>query len=66
VPLQSIPHPRVVFRVTFTIGLLAYAVGPLYDAIWFWKPWRSLAMTAIDALLYALVMGATFGWLWPG
>jgi hypothetical protein len=66
VPLQLIPHQRVVFRVITTIGFLAYAVGPVYDAVWFWKPWRSLAMTAVDSLLYGLVMGATFSWLWPG
>jgi len=66
VPLQQIPHERVVFRVIATIGFLAYAVGPIYDAIWFWKPWKSLAMTAVDSLLYGLVMGVTFSWLWPG
>jgi hypothetical protein len=65
VSLQQIPHERVVFRVVATIGFLAYAVGPIYDAVWFWKPWRSLAMTAVDSLLYGLVMGGAFAWLWP-
>lgn len=65
VPLQLIPHERVVFRVVATIGFLAYAVGPIYEAIWYWKPWRSLAMAAVDALAYGLVMGGAFSWLWP-
>jgi hypothetical protein len=59
------PHYRTVFRLVGTVGFLAYAVGPLYEAIWYWKPARSLAYTAVDALLYGMVMAGTFGWLWP-
>ena len=58
-------HYRAVFRVVGTIGFLAYATGSLYEGIWYWKPWRSLAMTATDALLFGLAMAGTFGWLWP-
>jgi hypothetical protein len=65
VPLASLPHDRTVFRVVCTIGFLAYGVGAIYEAIWFWRPWKTLAYTAVDALLYGLVMGGTFGWLWP-
>jgi hypothetical protein len=63
--LGAAPHYRSVFRIIGTIGFLAYAIGPIYEAIWYWKPARSLAYTAVDALLYGLVMGGTFGWLWP-
>jgi hypothetical protein len=63
--LAAAPHYRTVFRIIGTIGFLAYAIGPIYEAIWFWKPWRSLAYTTVDALLYGLVMGGAFGWLWP-
>jgi hypothetical protein len=63
--LGMAPHYRAVFRVIGSIGFLAYAVGMIYESIWFWRPWKSLAYTAVDALLYAMVMGGTFGWLWP-
>jgi hypothetical protein len=66
VPLQNFPHERVVFRVVATIGFLAYAVGPVYEGIWYWKPFKSFAMGVVDALLYGLVMGVTFSMLWPG
>ena len=59
------PPYRPVFRLVGTVGFLAYAVGPIYEAIWYWKPFRSLALVAIDALLYGLVMAGSFGWLWP-
>ena len=55
---------RPVFRLVGTVGFLAYAVGTAYDAIWFWKPWRSVAMIAFESLLYGLAMAGTFGWLW--
>jgi hypothetical protein len=63
--LGAAPHYRPVFRLIGTVGFLAYGVGPIFEAIWFWRPWRSLLYLAIDALLYGLVMGGTFGWLWP-
>jgi hypothetical protein len=59
------PHYRAVFRLVGSIGFLAYAVGPIYEAIWYWKPAKSLGLGAIDALLYGLAMGGVFGWLWP-
>ncbi len=59
------PRHRLIFHCVGLIGFLAYAVGPLYDAIWYWRPWKSLAMYALDALLYGAAMGAVFVWLWP-
>jgi hypothetical protein len=63
--LGAAPHYLAVFRVVGTIGFLAYATGALYEGIWYWRPWQSLAMGALDALLYGLAMAGTFGWLWP-
>jgi hypothetical protein len=54
-----------VFRLVGTVGFLAYAVGAPYESIWFWRPWRSSAMTLVEALGYGLLMAGTFGWLWP-
>lgn len=63
--LPHAPHYRLVFRVVGTVGVLAYATGPLYEGIWYWKPARSFAMTAIDAVVFGLAMAGVFGWLWP-
>jgi hypothetical protein len=54
-----------VFRITGTIGFIAYAFGKVGDAIWFGVPWRSVGFQVFDALLYGLMMGGAFGWLWP-
>jgi hypothetical protein len=54
-----------VFRVTGTATFMAYALGDISESIWFAKPWKSLALCWLDALLYALTTAGIFGWLWP-
>ena len=54
-----------VFRLTATVAFAAYGLGSVPDAIWFGRPWSAIAKNAFDALLYALVTGGVFGWLWP-
>jgi len=56
---------RAVFRLVGTLGTLAYGVGTIYEAIWYWRPWRTLAMNALDALAYGLAMAGAFALLWP-
>ncbi len=54
-----------VFRLTATVSFLAYAGGAAPAAIWMGKPWSSAAKEVLDGLLYSLVTGGAFGWLWP-
>jgi len=54
-----------VFTVTGAIAWLAYGVAVIPDAIWFGRPWGAIGKQLLDALLFALVTGAVFGWRWP-
>ena len=54
-----------VFRVTAVAAWLAYGAGTVYDAIWFGRPWSGVFKGFGDALIYALLTGGAFGWLWP-
>ena len=54
-----------VFRVTAVAAWLAYGTGTVYDAIWFGRPWSGVFKGFGDALIYALLTGGAFGWLWP-
>ena len=54
-----------VFTVTGAMAWLAYGVAVVPDAIWFGRPWSAIGKQLFDALLFALVTGATFGWRWP-
>jgi hypothetical protein len=54
-----------VFRITGTATFMAYGLAHVPDSIWFGRPWSSYLLGAFDALLYALIAGGIFGWLWP-
>ena len=52
---------RLVGAVTF----VAYAAGPVSQAIWWGKPWSSAAKELLDAAIYGLVSALAFAALWP-
>ena len=55
-----------VFRFATTAAFLAHA-GALWP-MWIWYR-RDLGMTikgTVDGLIYGLITGGVFGWLWPG
>lgn len=56
-----------VFRIAGTAGMLAWAfgVGNISDSLWYGKPWSVTIKTIIDGIIYGLLIGGTFGWLWP-
>lgn len=54
-----------VFRVVGTIGFMAYAFGAIPAGIWMGQPQKIVIKDVIDGLIYGLVTGALFGWLWP-
>jgi hypothetical protein len=54
-----------VLRVASTAAFLAYGVGQLSNGIWKGQPWSMTLKEFFDGLLYALVTGAAFAWLWP-
>jgi hypothetical protein len=56
---------RLVARVTGTIAILGYGASTLVDSIWKGQPFGVTVRHLIDGILYGLVTGGTFGWLWP-
>ena len=55
-----------VFQIAGATGTIFWAFGNnISDAIWYGKPWRVAIKYAIDGLLYGMLMGGVFGWLWP-
>lgn len=55
-------YPEV-FRIAGTTAFLAYGIAYVQDSIWFSRPWSLTAKSFLDALIYALLTGGTFGWL---
>ena len=55
----------LVFRVTTAIALLGYGFSSVTDSIWKGVRWSTTCKFVFDGVVYALVTGATFAWLWP-
>jgi hypothetical protein len=54
-----------VFRVVGCVSFLAYAGAHGADPIWRGASWPVTFKNLFDGLLYGLVTGGVFGWLWP-
>ena len=54
-----------VFHTLGLAGLLGHAMGPIPNAIWWAHTWRSASKYIVDGVIYALIIGGTFAWLWP-
>ena len=54
-----------IFRFAGTVGFLPFGFRSVTDSIWYGKPWLVTFKEIIDGLIYGLLMGGVFGWLWP-
>lgn len=55
----------VVFRWAATVAILGYSASSLTDSIWGGRPWSTTLKFIVDGVIYGLLTGGTFGWLWP-
>ena len=54
-----------VFRVAGTTAFIAYTIGLWQQSIWYSRPWSTTLKLTLDGLIYGLLTGGVFGWLWP-
>lgn len=54
-----------VMQVLGTAGVLAYAFGGVVNDVWFQESKRAMVLCFIDGVVYGLITGAIFAWLWP-
>jgi hypothetical protein len=54
-----------VFRVAGTAAFLGYAGAHASDSIWKGQSWSTTFKHIFDGLIYGMLTGGTFGWLWP-
>ena len=62
--LDGQPFSRI-FQVTGSLAFMAYFFAAVPESIWFGRPWKSLWMQMLDALIYMAATAAIFAWLWP-
>lgn len=63
--LAVAPGGEQVFRIAATVALLGHAFTSINESIWKSISWGITAKFIGDGIVYALVTGATFAWLWP-
>lgn len=54
-----------VFRVTSTVAFVGYAAALWQGWIWYSRGLGYTIRSTIDGLVYGLLTGGAFGWLWP-
>jgi hypothetical protein len=57
-------YPRV-FQVAGTVAFCGYGLAQAHESIWWGRKWSWTMRNMVDSLLYGLLTGGTFGWLWP-
>jgi hypothetical protein len=56
---------HAIFHTVALAALMGHAFGCLTDGIWRVFPWTAACKYIVDGILYALITGLTFMWLWP-
>jgi hypothetical protein len=54
-----------VYRFAGTTAFLCFTVALWQMSIWYQRAWSTTVKATLDGLIYALLVGGTFGWLWP-
>jgi hypothetical protein len=54
-----------VFRFAGCTAFVGYALALWQNSIWYKIAWSTTLKSNIDSLVYGLLTGGAFGWLWP-
>lgn len=54
-----------VFRFAGVTAFAGYSLALMQQSIWWHRNWGATLRSMIDGLIYALLTGGVFGWLWP-
>ncbi|MES2306915.1 MAG: hypothetical protein V4558_15535 [Gemmatimonadota bacterium] len=56
---------RRVFHFTGAITFIAYGMALPQASIWYYKKWSTTFKGLFDSLIYGVITGLTFAWMWP-
>ena len=54
-----------VFRFAGATSFIAFGLALWQNSIWYKIAWSTTLKSNIDSLIYGLLTGGAFGWLWP-
>jgi hypothetical protein len=58
-------HYLAVFRFAGCTAFVGYSLALWQNSIWFKRAWTTTLKSTIGGLVYGLLTGGAFGWLWP-
>ena len=58
-------HYLAVFRFAGATAFVGYSLALWQDSIWYKKQLSTTLKNTFDGLIYGLLTGGVFGWLWP-
>ncbi|HET7584311.1 MAG TPA: hypothetical protein VFK13_05355 [Gemmatimonadaceae bacterium] len=56
---------HAIFHYGAILTFLSYSLGAWPLSIWYHRKWSTAFKSAFDAILYGLLTGLVFTWLWP-
>jgi hypothetical protein len=56
---------RAAFRFAGCVAFVGYGLALWQHTIWYGRDWKSTLKSTFDGLIYGLLTGGVFGWLWP-
>lgn len=57
------PYLRVM-QIVGTVAFSGYALGLIQNSVWYSRSWMTTLKFLFDGLIYSLITGGVFGWLW--
>jgi hypothetical protein len=54
-----------IMQVAGCVAFTGYGLAQMHESIWWGRSWSWTIRNLVDSLLYGLLTGGTFGWLWP-
>ena len=59
-------HRHEVFHFAGIVSFIGYSLALLQQSIWYHRSWATTLRYMVDGLIFGLLTGGVFGWLWPG
>jgi hypothetical protein len=54
-----------VFQLAAVTAFIGYSLALWQMSIWYRRSWTTTIKATVDGLIYGLLTGGVFGWLWP-
>jgi hypothetical protein len=63
--LQPGANGLLVMQITGAVAFTGYGISHISDSIWKSQPWPNTARALLDAVIYSVLTGLVFRFLWP-